>query len=415
MRPRSTRPTSGANKDKLLTGADGTYTAVIAAKELGQTASVSASKRGMTFVPASLVAPAHAGAEITGIDFTGFVNATISGRVIAPGGGPQVGVAISASSTTDATLVVHDTTGVTGTFSLNVPFGGYTIAASLANHIFDGPATGWVVNVAPGQSVNFGAIQAKTAMARDVSAVRVVAPNSDSSAMVYTGSVTVTWTGSSEDVPEGYGEAVYSIQTNTGADGAWADAASATLAGGDTTGLGRFEAGANDGELMVRVVATAQPTDTGDPLALNSDPATLAAIAPTPSGVTARRSVADATTDSLIVAWENTTNSNTAQRVVVRVDLGGSLGPQWLVAAEITGADNETRSWQLEIGDDYSQAWTIAGTDPVIQNAQVTASALRKALMVRVEARQGSEVDDEDRAVWRASSAVSVDAKPDGG
>ncbi|MCY3704388.1 MAG: carboxypeptidase regulatory-like domain-containing protein, partial [Gammaproteobacteria bacterium] len=113
-------PTRGVNAGKLLTGADGTYTAIIAAKGLGATASVSASKAGMTFVPAALVAPAHAGAEITGIDFTGFVNATISGRVTAPGGGPQMGAAITATSTTDSTLVVHDTTGVTGTFSLNV-------------------------------------------------------------------------------------------------------------------------------------------------------------------------------------------------------------------------------------------------------------------------------------------------------
>ena len=152
---------SGANKGKLVTGADGAYTAVIAAKAIGSTASVSASKAGMTFVPASLSAPAHAGAEISGIDFTGFANATIFGRVVAPGGGPLSGVEISATPAGGGDAVDADVTGVTGTFSLNVPFGSYDIGASSeGNYTFTYPNDVQRVNVAPGQSVNYGDIKA---------------------------------------------------------------------------------------------------------------------------------------------------------------------------------------------------------------------------------------------------------------
>ena len=72
----------------------------------------------------------------------------------------------------------------------------------------------------------------------------------------------VTWDRDADDVPEGYyGNAVYSLETNTDTDGAWEDANGAQLAGGDTTGLARFNAGDDDdGEFMVRVVATASYT-----------------------------------------------------------------------------------------------------------------------------------------------------------
>ena len=160
--------TSGANSGKLVTGADGTYTAVIAAKAIGSTASVSASKAGMTFVPAAQPAPAHAGAEISGIDFTGFANATIFGRVVAPAGGPMSGVAISATPAGGGDAADADTTGVTGTFSLSVPYGSYNIAASSeGNYTFTYPNGVTTVNVAPGQSVNYGDIQAASRPPQD--------------------------------------------------------------------------------------------------------------------------------------------------------------------------------------------------------------------------------------------------------
>ena len=135
---------------------------------------VSASKDGWSFQPPEYPVAAHANAE-SSANFTGYLHATITGRVIAPGGGPQMGVVVTATPAgaaagTDPTDA--DTTGVTGTFSLSVPFGSYTIAASLANHTFDYPVTGQVVSVPPGEPVAFGSIQAKTAGALNVRASR---------------------------------------------------------------------------------------------------------------------------------------------------------------------------------------------------------------------------------------------------
>ena len=190
---------------KLLTDAEGSYTAIVEAVELGGTVSVSVSKKGMSFAPASIGGlPAHANSAISGIDFTGFVHATITGVVVAPGGGPLSGVALSATSTTDTTLVVHDTTGVTGRFSLSVPYGGYTVAASLDNHVFGDPSassTGWTVPTAPGQTVDIGSIQAMTAMARNVSAMRETDTTTVAGVSTYNGTVTVRWIDSADDVP----------------------------------------------------------------------------------------------------------------------------------------------------------------------------------------------------------------------
>ncbi|MCY3705851.1 MAG: hypothetical protein OXH08_10150, partial [Gammaproteobacteria bacterium] len=309
-------------------------------------------------------------------------------------------------------LVVHDTTGVTGTFSLNVPFGGYTIEAALDNHIFGYPATGQVVNVAPGQVVNFGAIQAKTAMARGVSAMRVTDTTTVAGVSTYTGSVTVTWTDSGEDVPPGYSAAVYTIETNTGADGAWEGADGAALAGGDTTGLGRFTAGADDdGELMVRVVATAAAdgsvTDITDPLVLNSVPATLAAVDPSVSDVMARLAVTDTTVnDTMAVTWDATSNARSAFRVVVQLapaSLGGTT--LWFVAEGGSTVDANARSWTLDFVHRATVNWDVAVNGGAVDVA-ITTAELRAATMVRVESLQGTF--DADDNPWKPSAEVAV-------
>ena len=390
-------PRTGPNRGRLLTGADGTYTAIIAAKELGQTASVSAHKRGMTFVPPSLAAPAHASAEISGIDFTGFVNATISGRVIAPGGGPQMGVVVSATSTTNARAYA-DTTGVTGTFSLNVPFGGYTIAASLANHSFSYPATGQVVNVAPGQQVNFGAIRAKTAMARNVRAVRLTSTTGDVTTL--TGTIKVAWTAEPGDVPAGYNDAAYTIQTNTGTGGAWEDQGGATV---DATADTATFTITNDGAFMVRVVATAQPTGAGNALVLNSAPAAVGAVDPSASGVSAARSG-----DSIKVAWSAVTNDTSNQRIVIQVAPAALNGASvWFVAADGDPASiaSDTRAWSLQVADDFSATWTAVGGATVA----ITAADLNKAVNVAVESVQGTVSATNP---WKRSAVKAVGAKP---
>ena len=85
--------TSGGNKGKLVTGDDGTYTAIIPAKAIGSLSSITAVKSGYVFTPASFPVPALAGTSATA-SFTGYKVATISGRVAAAGGGPMSGVMV---------------------------------------------------------------------------------------------------------------------------------------------------------------------------------------------------------------------------------------------------------------------------------------------------------------------------------
>ena len=408
------------NKDKkLLTGADGTYTAIVEAVELGGTVTLSASKKGMTFVPASLSAPAHAGAAISGIDFTGFVNATISGRVVAPGGGPQMGAVVSATSTADSTSMVVDTTGVTGTFSLNVPFGSYTVAASLANHIFGYPTTGQVVSVAPGQSVNFGNIQARTAMAMNVAATRLsglVEVSGADSVMNY-GNIRVTFVADSTAIPVGYSETVvYAVQTNTGTDGAFENQTSV----GDSLADGIAEfASPHDTTLMVRVLATLTDDTSVDPtplddLTLPSVVRTVTAVDPSASNVKATIDVTADTTvaDTLVVTWDATSNATSDYRIAVQL-APASLNGQtfWFVAAGGTPADPgaNTREWTLEGPAPGSPVtWTTINADGSAGvAAAITHSELAAATMVRVESVQGTPSDTNQ---WKASAAVAVTA-----
>ena len=297
-----------------------------------------------------------------------------------------------------------------------MPFGSYVLAASTeeAGVTFDIPAAYQTVSVAPGQNVDIGTIEAMSPNARGVDTGRETATDSTTTEGVhvttYTGFVTVTWTESGADVPAGYADATYSIETNTGTDGAWEGAAGAALAGGDSTGLGRFEAGANDGEFMVRVVATAANDSDEDPqhdapLVLNSEPATVEAVDPSVSGVEAARDTANA--DMITVGWRATTNDRSAQRVVVQFSDG-----TWYVAASGTPATIEsgTRSWSLDASTLAADAsWTSVDG----QSTRQAQAELAKAFDVAVESVQGTADDDDNP--WNRSTSVSVGAKPDGG
>ena len=420
-------------KGKLLTGADGTYTAIVEAVELGGTVTLSASKKGMTFVPASLSAPAHAGAAISGIDFTGFVNATISGRVIAPGRGPQMGVAVSATSTADATMMYADTTGVTGTFSLNVPFGSYTIAASLANHTFDYPTTGQVVSVAPGQSVNFGSIQAKTAAAQNVRASRMRVPDDagtadtdESEPTRWATTLSVMYDSTAANLPEEFDASslAYTIQTNTGTDGAWTDATATQVNDADTNPIpGSFTiptpgaADGGDGEFMVRVVTSADETTASTPPAPFADTSatvTIAAVDPSASGVAARRQAAsdseeaDSTGNFIQASWSAVTNANSDFRVVAQIT-AASLGGQtvWVVLA---GPTTGTGTERALVSADISLTTTAMTALPsgVGTTVTVTEEELAAALMIAVESVQGTADATDDGPKWTRSDAVEL-------
>ncbi len=429
-------PTRGANAGKLLTGADGTYTAEFAAKGLGQTADVSVSKDGMLFIPASLPAPAHAGSNISGFDFVGFVNATISGRVVAPGGGPMRSVVVTATPAGETAAAATDTTGSTGTFSLNVPFGNYDIAASADDHIFTYPNGLQRVNVGPGQGVSYGSIQAKSAMARNVTATRQRVDDDpdtedvDESETTWSDETLVTYTANAEDVPVGYDPATYQIQHNiTDDDSGWADATGVEAVRNDADEdiPGRFTiTSPADSAFMVRVVATAQNDqdvmpDHTESLVIESGTATATAIDPSASGVTAVRGIRDpddTAVDTLGVSWSATANDNSAHRVVIEVDHSGIGAKVWLVAPTSVAGTNiadGSRTWVLSLpaaaeagdADPTVGGWAyVAGGDA----PDVPRADLLKALSVAVESVQGT-VDPADNP-WVRSDAVSVAAKP---
>ena len=159
----------------------------------------------------------------------------------------------------------------------------------------------------------------------------------------YTGMIDVSFTDSSEDVPDGYNNAAYVIQTNTtGEDADWTVAQGEPVTGYGcgwprTTRIpGRFTIpSASDDEFMVRVVATAQhattqgTAETPD-IVVTSAPVTVAGIDPTASGVSAGRvdaeGDADAGGDNIQVSWSADSDDDSQFRVVVEM----SPWPLWV-------------------------------------------------------------------------------------
>ena len=145
--------------DIYVTGADGTYTIRVPATAVGVTSTISAHKDGFTFTPASLDLSTPKGSAISGINFQGVANSTIRGRVENPDSdGPLSGVAVTATGSNGSDT---DTTGVTGTYSLSVPAGTYTLAFSKEGYSFELPegTTSWDVTVGLAQTVTFAQVE----------------------------------------------------------------------------------------------------------------------------------------------------------------------------------------------------------------------------------------------------------------
>ena len=418
--------TRGANRGKLVTGADGTYTAVFDAKPLGETVSLTASKQGMSFSPSPLCCyPAHAGSESTGANFTGFEHATISGRVRGADGNAMGGVEVTATSVVEGAAGddVSSTSNARGTFVLSVPFGTYDIAASAENHIFGYPNENQRVSVAPGQSLNFGTILAKTAMARNVAATRLVIPvdvdgdAATADTVMNYGQIRVTWVADTTSVPVGYNDATYAVQHNGTADGTWTAVGSPGDSASD--GIARFDSPV-DTTFMVRVVATATDDTSTDPtplddLTLESMTSTVNAIDPSASNVKATIDITADTTvaDTLAVTWDATSFTGSDYRIAVQL-APASLGGQtfWFIAEGGDPADpgNQTRSWTL--GADPAAGnvtWTIVNDDGTTgAEAAITPAEISAATMVRVESLQGTF--DADDNPWTASAPAAVTA-----
>ena len=431
-------PANAPKSDSLLTGADGTYTAEIEALGLGTTALVSASKDGMSFQPPEFPVAAHKGAK-SNADFTGYLHATITGRVVAPGGGPLSGVTVTAtvSGAEDGTAATDtDMTGTTGTFSLSVPFDRYTIEATAAEGSltrFTYPDDDQDVRVAPGLDVNFGSITGKSVAARNVTAARQTDADGN-----YDGNVVVTmaW-----DTVAGFSDEARNAQSSTDDGETW----SANI------GLDEVEEGtppavvpgkftftvptdAGDGDFHIRIETSAEEDPDGDgpenaaavtPENSATDP--VDAVDPTAAIVnktatpTARRvndnGTADVTTDDfdeLVVSWTASTNTNTLTRVVMSVEVSEGRH-EWLVAegAPANAIGSTVREWTLNVtgfDDGGDTSWELADGSG---SFTVSTAALQKALMVRVETQQpGVTQDDMDMDIWVESNTMSVAAKP---
>ena len=400
------KATRGVYNGKLVTGTDGTYSAVFPSKALGLTADVSVQKDGVTFLY-SLPVQAHSGATPTA-DFEGYTNATITGTVTAVGGGPMAGVLVSATGVGETAVADSMTTGRSGTFTLSPgAFGTFVISASANNFSFAYPARGKNVAVGPGLQYGFGNIEAQTFMAGNIRAMRVLDEEQGDS--VYTGNVRVTWTEGT--VPEGQ-NVTYQVQHNSG--GSWEDHGTAVSSGDvnadpatDSLVANAAIAGSDD-EFMVRIVATSDngtSSDDTDDMSVTSDTVTVGAIDPSASGVKAARSAAASASDSVTVTWSAETNSNSQQRVVVQFSDGN-----WYVAAEGEPftIGHGTRSWKIDITAlSANTSWNrVDGNSTHVVNAE-----LLKAIMVAVESVQGTE---SDKNPWKRSTAAGVSAKPSG-
>ena len=282
----------------------------------------------------------------------------------------------------------------------------------LDNHTFKYPNGNQRVNVAPGQTLDFGDIEAMSPGARGVSAVRETTGDDPATEEItepslYDGNILVSFTANADDVPDGYDDAVYTFEHNGTADDSWTDITGTQV---QTTGdspvpiPGRFTITSPvDSAFMVRVVATANDGSGGnnEPLVITSAPATVDAVDPSASGLEASRVVVADAADTLKATWNATTNATSQQRIALHVTVA-SLGDVdvWLNPGQI---DSNARSWSLDVADDFEATnWTIVdGTTQVT----VTAADLAIAISVRVDSRQG------DTGEWTEGDRVIVGDK----
>ena len=114
-----------------ITGTDGVFSVRINAKAGGATATITASRDGTFFSPdAGHTFSAVAGQNISGLTFTAFDNGTIHGRVVDAGDNAISGVIVTAKQASPGTATDADTTGTTGTYSLSVRYGQYSVSAT---------------------------------------------------------------------------------------------------------------------------------------------------------------------------------------------------------------------------------------------------------------------------------------------
>ncbi len=451
----------GDNK-KLATGADGSYMAELKGQDVGGTAMVRVTRKGMSFAPGSITVPAHTGAAISGIDFTGFVNATIIGRVVAPQGevGPYAGVNVAARKVGDTTTVVDSvTTGASGIFTLNVPFGDYDIRASKADprvkgggrgYGFDYPNDSRTVSVAPGERKDYGKIQANTWLLRGLRAERIMKKDSvvgSDTIQVWTNAASIfhldaiiykdrNYELSAGNVGDPQYRTFYAsdcvnfgIFTSRGFhnttdtqwrqkdgstgyfidEGKWIG--TETIWNSNPNSLGRIINPASDGEFCIQytifLTDDAVGVRTLTAIEQVDHVVKVPPVDPSTTSITARRS---ADNDTIQVDWVATTNARTHQRIAATfasvAALGGSASTLYYEVADATMWDDR----KLIISDildvtNYARFQTESGTA-----VSLTEEDLLGAITFRIDARQSST------ASWKiGTKTVKLAAASSGG
>ncbi len=360
--------------------------------ESGGTATVTPSKTGYTFDPASRSVTLAANATITGIDFEGAANGAITGRVT-DGTSGLADATVSVTPRDGGGTARTATTRASGRFTVgNVSIGWNTVSVTKAGYTFESRD----VHVSGG-TVDIGDLVANsTLMPLNVAAERDTAADGS-----YDGSATVTW----DQGVSGAADA-YRVQRQEG--DTWAEFGDLveTLTNGEgmSTGTTNLPAGSDTLTVTFRVLAlTEDPASAGsytDTLA--SATASVGPVNPMVTNVQASRAV-DPQPDSLDVTWEARGDSESDWRVVISFD-GGTT---WHVAnATATGG-----RWMVTLEATSFAGMSDVGSDPPT-TTDATDAQLEGAFMIRVDYRQRATRGDGSTAVeWTAGPTASVGAK----
>ena len=263
---------------KGSTNSNGQFSVVA---ESGGLATVTPSKTGYTFDPADREVTLQANATVTGIDFTGSTNATITGRVTA-GGDPLSGATVTASPRGVDPTDDHPNaiTRSSGTFRItNVSTGWNTVSVEKDGYSF----TSRDVFVTGG-SIDIGDLEANgTIQPANVMAVRD--PTSDTDG-AFDGNVTVTWDAGGDDA----GVITYQVEAcvpNEDAETAvtceeasdnWGPLSNSPVTAGDPLTATESVPGTSDGGFVVRVRAMRDAVVEGSVITVSAADETSAAV-----------------------------------------------------------------------------------------------------------------------------------------
>ena len=444
---------------QVRTGSDGTYTAIVTARGVGQFVSMTAQASGYTFLPAQ-GQPVHAQAGTSHtVDFTGHSRGKVVGRVVAPGGGPASGVTVTAYEGNDNSGTELDdmTTNGSGVFSLDVgAYGSFFIEAEIACvdnpttdaeidlcrqeefSWFDYPSGGQVGTViSAAQPVQFGDIQMRSVQPRITGVQRLTQATIAPPAVPgdYRNLVQVTWeydrqAGTATDqvtgiTLDGVPDAVTATELTLGTlndDGTFNSTAVPTDAGT----VGAAHAGGAGTEVGVSLQTIIQIGTEPDAYLEFSGEIVLAITGRTFQNPWTAVGTTESPSASFTVTAVNTTagapvvTSRTATALGLRwMGTGGPalqhrialmIGDQWLLVPDTdvtvsritTATDANRGQWQTTVTP------TVGAWSNVAGNSTVTVTAAQVAGPMQVMIRTGQGTDEATATGWMNSPAVAV-------